>query len=241
MSTIPLSHFTLDFEGKPLTTVAINGVPGWPAHEIGARLGYGNGGRRLVTSITGEWADEFIENHDYVKISGRELTAVKAMTGQRPDGLSPHTSQVLMLLEPGLDLALVKTHKPIGKRLRRFLVDEVLPRLRRGQAIGGEGASPAPEAKPEPAARPMLSMTELREVRLWRATDLADRRFRAGAISSMGRWLHSLGRIDLDALVRFEVLSTQVALACAPAGMLPAPVANVDMRFVLDELNRVAA
>ena len=227
----PLSHLTLQFEGQPLTTVALNGVAGWPAHEIGARLGYGKNGRRLVTAITGDWADEFIENHDYVKITGRELVMLKALLGESPDAVSPFASQVVMLLEPGLDLVLVKTHKEIGRRLRRFLVDEILPRLRRGEAIGGKPAEKAP----------MLDLRQLRETRLWRQADLADRRFRSGAVATMGRWLHSIGRIDVDALVRFEVLATQIALSCAPAGMLPNAPANVDMAFVLAELDRVAA
>lgn len=228
----PLSHLTLPFEGKPLTTIALNGVAGWPAHEIGARLGYGHNGRRLVTSITGEWSDEFIENHDYVKITGRELAMLKSMLGSDSEAVSPFTSQVIMLLEPGLDLVLVKTHKEVGRRLRRFLVDEILPRLRRGEAIGAK--------KPAPA-RVMLDLRELRETRLWRQADLADRKFRSTAVSSMGRWLHGLGRIDADALVRFEVLATQIALACAPAGQLPGPGAKADLSFVLAELDRVAA
>ena len=231
MSATPLSHLTLPFEGKPLTTIALNGVAGWPAHEIGARLGYGHGGRRLVNSITGEWADEFIENHDYVKITGRELAVVKSMLGEQSDAVSPFASQVIMLLEPGLDLVLVKTHKEVGRRLRRFLVDEILPRLRRGEAIG---AKPIPE-------RPMIDLAQLRETRLWRQADLADRKFRSNAVATMGRWLHGLGRIDVDALVRFEALATQIALSCAPAGALPSNGVKVDMAFVLAELARVAA
>lgn len=228
----PLSHLTLQFEGQPLTTVALNGVAGWPAFEIGLRLGYGKNGRRLVTAITGDWADEFIEGHDYVKISGRELAMLKTLLGESPDAVSPYTSEVVMLLEPGLDLVLVKTHKEIGRRLRRFLVDEILPRLRRGEAIGAK--------KPVPATI-MLDLRQLRETRLWRQADLADRKFRSGEVARAGRWLHAMGRIDADALVHFEVLATRIALSCAPTGMLPNTPVSIDMAFVLAELERVAA
>ena len=40
-----------------------------------------------------------------------------------------------MLFESGLHLVLAKTDQPIGRRLRRFLVDEVLPQIARTGAF----------------------------------------------------------------------------------------------------------
>jgi hypothetical protein len=238
MST--LAHLTLSFEGRPLTTITLGGVAGWPAHEIGELLGYAHGGRRLVNAITGEWASEFIENHDYIVITGKELAAVKAAVNGTREAVSPYANKVIMLLEPGLDLVLLKTSKAIGRRLRRFLVDEILPRLRRGDGIPAPGTEKAhaPAKAPE---GPMTGLKELRELRLWNQADLADRRFRSAAVSSIGRWLHSLGRIDTDALVRFEVASAQIALSRAPAGAMPVAKLPVDLAFVLDTLHAEAA
>lgn len=223
-----LSHLTLAFEGRPLTTILFASGAGWPAHEIGRQLLYSHDGRRLVTAITVDWAGEFIEGHDFVRLTGAKLAEAKQLLGEDPT-VSRFASELIVLLQPGLDLVLIKTHKDIGKRLRRFLVDEVFPRLR-----GGELAA---EPKPEP----MLDLRQLREVRLWRQADLADRKFRSAAVSSAGRWLHAMGRIDVDALVRFEAVATQIALCCAPAGVLPPPVGSADLTFVLAELDRVAA
>jgi hypothetical protein len=239
MST--LAHLTLSFEGRPLTTITLGGVAGWPAHEIGELLGYAHGGRRLVNAITGEWASEFIENHDYIVITGKELAAVKAAVNGTREAVSPFANKVIMLLEPGLDLVLLKTSKEIGRRLRRFLVDEILPRLRRGESIPAPGTAPDPKPVVETAKRPMIGLTELRELRLWRQADLADRRFRSASVSSIGRWLHSLGRIDTDALVRFEVAAAQIALSRAPAGAMPVGPLPVDIAFVLDTLHAAAA
>lgn len=239
MST--LAHLTLSFEGRPLTTITLGGVAGWPAHEIGELLGYAHGGRRLVNAITGEWAAEFIENHDYVVITGKELAAVKAAVNGTREAVSPYANKVIMLLEPGLDLVLLKTSKEIGRRLRRFLVDEVLPRLRRGEGIPAPGTAKHAKAPAEAPERPRIGLDELRELRLWRQADLADRRFRSAAVSGVGRWLHSLGRIDTDALVRFEAASVQIALSRAPAGAMPVVPLKVDIAFVLDTLHAVAA
>ena len=74
-----LSKLTLDFHGKPLTTLVLDGTPAWPAHELGQALGYAGNGRRLVSIILDEWSDEFIEGRDYLKLVGEELAQATAV------------------------------------------------------------------------------------------------------------------------------------------------------------------
>ena len=61
----------------------------------------------------------------------------------------------LVRMQPvcGLHLVLAKTNLPIGKRLRRFLVDEVLPQLvRTGRYAPEAGQRRAPQGKRDSAA-----------------------------------------------------------------------------------------
>ncbi len=243
-----LSKLTLDFHGKPLTTLVLDGTPAWPAHELGQALGYAGNGRRLVSIILDEWSDEFIEGRDYVILEGAQLAQIKAAVGNEVPSLSPFTARVVLLFESGFDLVALKTHKPLGADLRRFLADEILPRLRRGQAIPGRqdrsDAREVPrddETAKETIRCPMLDLAQLREVRLWRQADLADRRFRSHALASIARWLHAQGRIDVEELVRFEVSAAQIALSSAPAGALPRCRLQLNLDTVLSALDRAAA
>ena len=64
-------------------------------------------------------------------------TTSKCMKGLIPGLGTSRIPSLLVLFEPGLHLVLLKTSMPAGRRLRRFLVTEVLPRLVRGQPVLG--------------------------------------------------------------------------------------------------------
>ena len=167
-----LSKLTLDFHGKPLTTLVLDGTPAWPAHELGQALGYAGNGRRLVSIILDEWSDEFVEGRDYVVLGGVQLARLKADVGSEVPSLSPFTARVVLLFESGFDLVALKTHKPLGADLRRFLADEILPRLRRGQAIPGRQDRTVPreasrdaQTEKETLRCPMLNLAQLRVYR----------------------------------------------------------------------------
>ncbi|RME24799.1 MAG: hypothetical protein D6798_10370, partial [Deltaproteobacteria bacterium] len=180
---------TLPFEGEPLTTLTWKGRPAWIGREIGRRLEYADRGKRLVSRIRKEWADEFIEGIDYVVLAGEDLAALKAMLGHGTHGVPGRTARLMLLLEPGLHLVLTKTDKPIGKDLRRFLVGEVLPQLVRT-------GSYAPERTVTEAGVVVVAMTPLgpslaeqREARLARQAatrerwvDLSDRKLKVRAL-----------------------------------------------------------
>jgi prophage antirepressor-like protein len=116
------------FQGRALTTIMYKGRPCWIAREVGAVLGYEQEGRRFVTQVCKEWADEFLPGTDSAVLEEQELRDLKELCTAAVHGF---TSSLLVLFESGLYLALAKTSKPAGKALRRFLADEVLPQIAR--------------------------------------------------------------------------------------------------------------
>lgn len=139
------------FEGHALTVLMRDGRPHFVATEVGEALGYEDGSR-LTDKISGEWSEEFLSGTDFVKLTGDDLRAVKSILLQRESGesnhppnrgvVNPKASHLLLLTRDGLNLALMKTRKPAGIRMRRWLASEVLPALQQGELV----ASSDPEA-----------------------------------------------------------------------------------------------
>lgn len=196
------------FDDRPLNVLSVDGRPAWIARELGEALGYHHGGKHLVNRIREEWASEFIPGHDYAFVSGADLAQLKGLA--EPDVIDPRTASLLLLFEPGLHLVLTKTSKPIGRRLRRFLVDEVLPRL-----VRGEEPKPAPTVSVGLAVRGGDALRWLREIRLATRVDLDDRSYRAGALHQCVRLLHAAGRLDDDEAAAWEVRIAEIALGSA--------------------------
>ncbi len=162
------------------------------AHEVGQILGYSDEGGRFVKLITQRWARELIEGTDYLRITGAELRDFRDAAEQA--GLGTHwvpsrTPHLILLLESGLHLACIKTRCEFGVRLRRFLVDEVLPQITRTGRY-------APEAAPDSAL----------EARA-RALDLEDRRFKVETLRGV------LGELRSMNLVASEVYAAHMAVA----------------------------
>ena len=128
--TIGISKITNQFEGKSITTLEYDGRPCWVAREIGAAMGYVDDGKRLVTRIRGEWSSELIVGKDYKLVQGKELAEFRAFFKGTDSVPLKSNRGFILLFESGIHLACLKTNKPIGRRLRRFIVDEVLPRYR---------------------------------------------------------------------------------------------------------------
>lgn len=139
-AVVPLSK---EFEGHSLTVLWRDGKPWWIAREVGAALGYEDGSK-LVDQISDEWSDEFIEGTDFVRVTGKALAEVKAFLSQQESGgMTPRVTgsqrggaqSMLLLSESGVNLAAIKTRKPAGKRLRRWLASDVLPSIARNNAL----------------------------------------------------------------------------------------------------------
>jgi prophage antirepressor-like protein len=125
--------FTKEFDEGTVTLTAIeySGQRVWIAKQVGRALGYKRDGAQLITSMN-QWKAEFVEGVDYIKLSGGELREFyQAFGGHRELRLPPYGGRLLFLTEEGLNLVLIKTDKPIGKKTRRWLKSEVLPAIRK--------------------------------------------------------------------------------------------------------------
>lgn len=132
--------------GHSLTTIAYKGQPCWIAQEVGAALGYSANGSKLVNKITQDWSDEFIEGVDCFKLESEDLAdlrrSLKALSPESGDRALPRNARNLLLLtREGFYLSCLKTNKPIGVQLRRWLASEVLPAMERGEFAGAPAST----------------------------------------------------------------------------------------------------
>ncbi len=229
---LPIICLTRSFEGKPLPFFNRDGTLATVARHLGARLGYARDGERLVTNILDDWASEFIEGKHWVRLVGDELAAFKKAYGRPTASVGGSASSLVVLLEPGIHLVLLKTNKPAGVRLRDFLAAEVMPQLlRTGQFAPqprddseGHDEPRLPDftlvvALPHPA--PAVSLAAERERRLAALHDLRRRKLQADWLRETARAAYSFGQIDPLTRVAFEVEATEIVLGRALPGLRP--------------------
>lgn len=130
-----MTNYSTVFENKGITFYNFKGKPCVIAKELGKLMEYGSDGSGLPDVLANR--PEYVRGHDFDVLTGSELREFKALsdvTGCEP--VSDRAHHLTILYESGFDLACLRTEKPVGLRLRRFLVDEVLPKLRRGETVG---------------------------------------------------------------------------------------------------------
>jgi prophage antirepressor-like protein len=233
-----LKLFPAEFRGSIVHTLTVGGRPAWIAREIGAVLGYAGDGKRFVGKITSDWCDDLVSNVDFEILVGDDLAAVKAEL----DVISPATKGLVVLYESGLHMALVKTHMPAGRALRRFLVTEVLPQLVRTGAY-----TPTPTPTPI-EARPTIDVRVAREFRLAAKVDLDNRKFRAGMLTETADVLFALDRIDGDTWAACVIGAAEIALGqplpmlydAATRGWLPPEGVAQQLRIPITDVIAIA-
>lgn len=114
------------------------------AGELGRALGYADKG--LVNSLAG-WS-EVKRPTDFDVIDGEDLRVFKGMMRLVSGAGTSRAASITVLFETGMDLACQKAQTPAGERLRRYLAEEVLPKLRRGEAPMPVAAPVAPPVGP---------------------------------------------------------------------------------------------
>lgn len=122
---------TFDFNGAAITAYVFRGRECWIAQDVARVLGYDPKG--WSNSLRG-WEGELIDGQDYLVLRGVNLREFVGTTGY----VVAKTTQLSVLFEPGLNLVCIKTEKPLGKTLRRFVAERVLPDLRRRSADVGQ-------------------------------------------------------------------------------------------------------
>ncbi|MEN0066159.1 MAG: hypothetical protein AAGA48_28720 [Myxococcota bacterium] len=132
-----LKHMNFEFNGRAVELLEVNGEPMIDASHLSEVLGYSTRGK-LSDLIRNRWSDEFEEGPDYRLV---------LHNGRTPDGCTKGKTRMrLLLTELGWNLVLVKTTKPLGKALRRFLAGEVMPQIARsGQYVPGASTDEDPQ------------------------------------------------------------------------------------------------
>lgn len=201
---VALVKLTSEFEGAKLTTIEYHGRLSWIAREVGSAVGYEEG-RRFADSITGEWSDELIEGTDWVRVVGDELAALKELSTESVESRAP---SLILLFESGLHLACLKTRKPLGKKLRRFLADEVLPQLTRTGSYAPRKESPADREQRLMERERRLLATEERKM-----AELRQRKveFERHALTALADKLEALGQASPENLAALHARAAEVA------------------------------
>lgn len=129
---------TAAFDGHSVSVVA------HPEHGnivLAGALGRAMGYERpdvLGSLVTREWVDE-VAAGDVVLVEGAALAPFKAagIVGKR-------ARSALFLTETGIHLVALKSDRPAAKKVRRWLIDEVLPSIRRtGSYVASEPGAAA--------------------------------------------------------------------------------------------------
>lgn len=117
-----------DFDGRAITAFWFRGRECWVAQDVARVLGYDLKG---WSTSWRRWADgddaELRTPGDFEVLRGSDLREFLVTAGS---AVAEKTRNLTILYESGLHLVCVKTEKPLGRRLRRFLADVMLPRLR---------------------------------------------------------------------------------------------------------------
>ena len=122
--------------GATVSPYLIDGQVYFVARDVGRVLGYHGDGRKLVNKITQDWAAEFIEGTDFVRLTGKKLREFNELRFEGPESGPSNSRSLLVLTEQGANLACMLTKKPIGVQMRRWLASDLLPKLRRGDVDG---------------------------------------------------------------------------------------------------------
>lgn len=226
ISASPLDRFS--FDESPLTVVNVRGRPAWFASEIGRVLGYDKDGARLGELVTNEWAADFKAGVDFEIIKNEDLRSLKELTreyrvcGQAPVGVRARACMILF--ESAVDGVALKTDRPAGVQLRRWLRDEVLPKLRRGEGVPAEAPAKAREVPPAPVNSDESSEVAQRAV--FRLMEIARA---VGALDANGK-LSMTDGADMNLPVRQAPSAPP-----APAGLDPRDLEIAKLRAELAE------
>ena len=156
---------TVTFDGHSIPLHSFRGAMVMVAGELDAPLGYEAG--VIAQQLTSEWADEVRDGVHFMVLRGTNLREFKrGLDATRTNLVASKASHLTILTEAGIDRVCLLTKKPAGVRLRAFIADHVLPKLRRGEPVGtGGGGTQVPlvsamapytsgPARPSPADTP---------------------------------------------------------------------------------------
>lgn len=125
----PLATFTL--AGRELPVIEYRGRPLMFARNVAEVLGYEDLDR-LSAFISGKWAPRFREGTDYVRLTGDDLAALKAIDFRTNRAeVDSRAPSVTLLTEAGAQVAAMLSRTKVGDRVRWEIVDTLIPALRK--------------------------------------------------------------------------------------------------------------
>lgn len=170
ITTIDRFHFAE--AGTEIAVLEYDGEPVWLATQLDDALGYAKGKTSRLLRDSGE----IIEGKHYFKLTGAEAkAAINAGFEPLPatGNGSKHTSNAVILTEPGLYLALMASEAPRAAAFRRWLAEEVLPTIRRTGSYVAPSAPPVTSPAVEQALATLATVSSLLVQRL----DAIERKF----------------------------------------------------------------
>jgi prophage antirepressor-like protein len=117
------------FEDFNVNIILYDGKPCCVTKDVGNVLGYSREGGKLTNLINDEWSSEFIEGKHYEILRGQKLADLKKVLEHNTQSGLSFANKLSILFKPGVRMVCMKTNKPIGIRLREWLVDDVMPSL----------------------------------------------------------------------------------------------------------------
>ena len=215
---LPLLSFLHPFGDRPLHTLAHAGRPFWVARHLDGHLGTGEDTPPLPHRILAEWGEDLAHGHDFAFVQGAELLALRAALSAagQPTGTGQR-GLVLVVYETGLALALDRIGTGAARELRRFIIDVVLPDLRRNAsrialsvlAAGGPSGRLRPLSAPPGRRRPRPPLAATFQGTLARRLDLEDRRFQVEALRRVAE--EHGEHLDPGAALALDLVCAEVA------------------------------
>ncbi|MFV8749918.1 hypothetical protein ACNOYE_05170 [Nannocystaceae bacterium ST9] len=193
--------FVGSFEGRSLITLALRRAGSqptacWFTGEIAGLLGLG-GASELARRLAIDWADEAREGVHWLRVGEVELAELQLALLERGVVLPPSLEQArstLLLLEPGLALAVERSPAGGGERLLGHIRERILVDM---QALGRPSAAPH-EREAAAIVRERI--------------ELERRRWEFDTLDRLAERLELEGEVDVDVVWAYRVVAAEVAL-----------------------------
>jgi hypothetical protein len=195
--------FVGSFEGRSLITYrhgSQGSAPCWQAGEVAAILGLG-GASELARRLAIDWAADAREGEHWIRIGELELDELRFELGERGVIMAASLAEArsaLLLLEPGLALAVARCSEPgkasAGPRLLAHVRERVLPDV---AALGRPSGSPF-EREVAAIVRERL--------------ELERRRWAFGVLDGLCEALERCGEVDAEVIWAYRVVAAEIAV-----------------------------
>lgn len=195
--------FIGSFEGRSLITYrhgSSEPQPCWQVGDVAAILGLG-GASELARRLAIDWSADAREGEHWVRIGELELDELRFEIAERGVVMTSSLAEArsaLLLLEPGLALAVERSSEPgnlaAGRRLLSHVRERVIPDV---AAIGRPSGSPL-EREVAAIVRERL--------------ELERRRWAFGVLDGLCDALEQNGEVDTEVIWAYRVVAAEIAL-----------------------------